>query len=377
MRITRGWTWERLEAGPDAAARSAIRVGWYRNGYVVDSAWLPRPLTGLSEVGAACSVVCDLALAQATFAPEQIGLHCGAVEVDGQLVVLAGSRRAGKTTLTARLGGEPVRVFTDDVLPLSADATAGVATGIAPRLRLPLPRKASAGFRAQVAAWMAAEDGQYGYVMTPNLAPRGARAPIGAILLLDRRTRGPAGLRTATRAEALRDLVLRNLTNDQDPAPLLGRLEALVASTEVMWLTYSDLDEAAALVKTALSPGAGTVRRARRAGKLAAGREPAPRATRRAPLGQRYRQRAGLSARSVDGEMFLCDPSERAILHLDPVGAAVWTLLEGATSAAEAAELLAQAFPYVEAEQIAADVAALIDELATAGIVDPVEEAVP
>jgi hypothetical protein len=75
--------------------------------------------------------------------------------------------------------------------------------------------------------------------------------------------------------------------------------------------------------------------------------------------------------------MFLCDPSERAILHLDPVGAAVWTLLEGATSAAEAAELLAQAFPYVEAEQIAADVAALIDELATAGIVDPVEEAVP
>jgi hypothetical protein len=224
---------------------------------------------------------------------------------------------------------------------------------------------------------MAAEDGQYGYVMTPNLAPRGARAPIGAILLLDRRTRGRAGLHTATRAEALRDLVLRNLTNDQDPAPLLGRLEALVASTEIMWLTYSDLDEAATLVKTALSPGAGAVRGPRRTRRRPSGGEPAPRATRHAPLGQRYRQRAGLSARDVEGELFLCDPSERAILHLDPVGAAVWTLLEGETSAAEAAELLAQAFPEVGAERIAADIAALIDDLATAGLVDPVEEPVP
>lgn len=365
--ITRGWAWERRRAGPDAAEIAAIRVGRSGEGYVVDSHWLDAPMLGLSAVGAACSIACDLGLAHLDGAADRLGLHAGAVEIGGRLVVLAGPRRAGKSTLVTRLGAEGLRVYADDILPLGPDGTCGVALGVAPRLRLPLPRGASPAFSAHVAANVVALDDQYGYVMPPDLAPRGAASPIGVILLLDRRPRLRARLEAATRADALRLLILRNLVPDRDPAPLLARLEALVAGAEVFWLRHSDLEQAAALVRDTFAPGAprprlGPARRSRPA-------VPVRSLQSAQHSGSRFRCRPGITARAIEGEAFLCDPDERAILHLNPLGAAVWSLLGEGVSAAEAAAALSDAYPDVAPARIGRDVAALFADLQAAGLI--------
>ncbi len=367
--ITRGWAWQPVPAGTDAAELASIRVGWAGDGYVVDSAWLGAPMIGLSAVGAACSIACDLGLASIDADGQGIGLHCGAVEIGGRLVVLAGPRRAGKSTLVSRLGADGVRVYADDILPLGPGDVTGVALGIAPRLRLPLPRQACPAFRAHVAAHVAAMDDRYGYVMPPDLAPRGSEAPIGVILLLDRRPRTRARLRAATRADALRLLVLRNLASGHDPAPLIARLEALVDRAEVCWLEYAGIDEAAALVRTAFAAGAAPPALApARPSRLA---RPAARGT-AALSRRRYRTRPGIGLREVGGEAFLSDPAEKAILHLNAIGAAIWSLLaaDGA-SEAEAAAALSGAYPGTDPARIAADVAALYADLRAARLIAP------
>jgi hypothetical protein len=250
---------------------------------------------------------------------------------------------------------------------LGPDGTSGVALGVAPRLRLPLPRGSSTAFSAHVAANVVAVDDQYGYVMPPDLALRGAAAPIGVILLLDRRPRLRARLEAATRADALRLLILRNLVPDRDPAPLLERLEALVSGADVCWLRYSDLEQAAALVRDAFALGAPRPR-------LAPARPSRPavpvRSAEPDPLSDwRYRCRPGITARAIEGEAFLCDPDERAILHLNPLGAAVWSLLGEGVSAAEAAAALSDAYPDVAPARIGRDVAALFADLRAAGLI--------
>ncbi len=374
-RITLGWDWSRGPAGPDAAGLAAVRIGRDAEGYGVDSDWLEAPFLGLSPVAAACSTACDLGLAHLDADLTRVGLHCGAVAIGGRLVVLAGARRAGKSTLVVRLGADGHRVFTDDILPLGPGPATGIALGVAPRLRLPLPRGSRPGFRAHVAAHLVARDARYGYVMPPALAPRGEEAPVGVVVLLDRRTRGRARLRNATRAEALHRLVLRNLAADRDPGALLDRLERLVVETEVFWLEYADLEEAAALIGRAFAPGAGPVATAgpRRAASPARTRrvEPAPAAL----PDRRYRTRPGIEARDIDGELFLCDPDERAILHLNPVGAAIWSLIAEEANEAEAVGALRDAFPAVDAARIAADVATLFADLRGAALIEAVDEA--
>ncbi len=379
--VTRGWNWQRAAAGDDAAELAAIRIGWAGDGYAVDSSWLEAPVTGLSAVAAACSAACDIGLAHIEAQDAGVGLHCGAVEIGGRLVVLAGARRAGKSTLVTRLGAEALRVFTDDILPLAPEAAGaperGVALGIAPRLRLPLPRRATAAFRAHVDAHVVASDDRYGYVMTPSVAPRGETAPIGVILLLDRlpRMRGPARLRAATRADALRLIALRNLTPDHDPDALLGRLERLVEGADVLWLEYADLEDAVRLISTAFATGAAPLRPAppRRVRKGSG--EPAAPARTGAATDVLWRTRPGVGTRDVEGELFICDRAERALLHLNPVGAAIWDLLaDGGASELEAAGALAAAYPAVDPARIAGDVVTLFDDLRRAGLIEAAGE---
>jgi hypothetical protein len=354
-RITRGW--DMPEVALDAPIDPCITVIGTSEGYTIKSDWLDEPLAGLGGVAAVCTTVVDMALAWMDADRSTIALHCGAVELDGRLVILTGAQRAGKSTLTARLSAEDVRVYCDDMLPMPHDSLVGIALGIAPRPRFPLPDAASAAFRDHVARHAVAEDGHYCYVMSPNVAPHGTAAPIGTILLLDRRSEGPARLRAAGRAETVRALLLQNLMEDRDPAAVYERMHALTDRCAIYWLEYADLEDAVALILSSF----------RAEGRIPEPLPPHPDRTfvsdhapetAAAPIPgtKQFRARPDISARELDGEVFLCDPAERAVLHLNLVGSAVWTLLGEGISADEAADLIAEAFPAAERGAVATDV---------------------
>jgi hypothetical protein len=367
-RITRGWD---LVAAPIDGERPCIAVHGTADGYTVVSDWLDGPSAGLTDVAAACAVVVDMGLAWID-ARDAIALHGGAVEIAGRLVVLTGPRHVGKSTLTTRLAAaEGPRFFCDDMLPMAADSLDGIALGVAPRPRLPLPAAASAGFRDHVARHTAIDDGYYAYVAAPNIAPHGATAPIGAILLLHRRDGGAAVLRAASRADAVRALLLQNLTEDRDPDAVFARMHALMDRAHVLWLEYADVEDAARLILgTFAARGARPdVAPALQRGALP-GAESVPLGP-PAPPALRFRRRAGVAARVVDADLFLCDPDQRAVLHLNHVGRAVWSLLEQGTSRADTVAALAAAFPDAGRDTIDRDVARLFAQMRGANLIAP------
>ncbi len=369
-RITTGWPME--EVALDEPFEPFLTVIGTAGGYTIASDWLAEPLTGFGSVAAACTTVVDMALAWMDADRSTIALHCGAVELDGRLVVLTGAQRAGKSTLTARLSAEDVRVFCDDMLPMAAESLAGIALGIAPRPRVPLPAAASAKFRDHVARHAVADDGHYCYVMSPNVAPHGTTAPIGTILLLDRRGSGPAQLRAAAPAEAVRALLLQNLMEDRDPEAVFARMHALTDRCAIYWLEYADIEDAVARILSSFCsdgriPDPLPPHPDRTLVSDHAPEVPAP----PVPGAVAYRARPDITVRELDGEAFLCDPAERAVLHLNPIGTAVWALLAEGISANAVADLLAEVFPAAGRDAVAADVAGFFAELARAELIRP------
>jgi len=103
-----------------ATGRAATRVSAAPDGYDVASDYLDTPMTGLPVASAVCAVIADLVQSWADERAGMLALHAGAVRTGAGLVALTGPARAGKSTLTARLGLEPDgQVFCDDVLPVA------------------------------------------------------------------------------------------------------------------------------------------------------------------------------------------------------------------------------------------------------------------
>lgn len=131
--------------------------------YDISSAYVDEPMSGLSAASAVCAVLADILEAHVEESDSQLTLHCGAVAFGKKLVVLTGPRRAGKSTLIGRLCAEPdVQIFCDDVLPINMHGE-GIALGIAPRLRLPLPAQASPQFKKFVGSHLGPRDDRYRY----------------------------------------------------------------------------------------------------------------------------------------------------------------------------------------------------------------------
>jgi hypothetical protein len=329
----------------------------------------------LSPVSAACSIVVDLLGDYIHCHPDQLCLHCGAVEVGGRLVVFPSRSRAGKSTLVARLAADGHRVFGDDVLPISADDRSGIGLGLSPRLRLPLPKRATAPFRGFVDDHAGASDERYLYLALADLlARRDDTAELGAIVLLDRRDDGPAFFARAPRTAVLKALIAQNFSVSAPAGTLIDRMHALMDRLPLYLLRYSDLDEAAALIGRmfAVWPAEPVERetpddfdRALHVDGTAA----AAQTTHAADV--KFVQNPGIRLRSVDGEMFLADAADAGIHHLNTVGVGIWNLLAEPTDRTEATEVLMAAFPDVAGDVIAADVAALFAVLAQERLILP------
>ena len=143
-----------------------------------------------------------------------------------------------------------MRLFADDALPLSADDARGLALGIAPRLRLPLLATASRAFHAFVEAHRGPSDRESVYLTLspPLLAPHGTTAAIGAIVLLDRHEATDARLDPAPRGYGLQRLIVQNFARGGTAVAAIDTLHGLMTRVPCFALTYSDADDATALL---------------------------------------------------------------------------------------------------------------------------------
>jgi len=82
----------------------------------------------------------------------------------------------------------------------------------------------------------------------------------------------------------------------------------------------------------------------------------------------RYRQNPTVSATEVDADLFLVEPVTEEVFHLDPVAAGVWRLLAVPQDEAELVAVLAEAFPEVARDRLAADVARALATLGGGGL---------
>ena len=252
----------RVENAPDAIeALAQAMPGWpvsvqpatgaapdsyiYRDAEGLWQGWRddPEEFDLPSSAAVVCSLVGELIGRRLDTEPELLGLHCGSVEINGKLVVFPESSKAGKSTLTTAFAAAGYRVFGDDVLGLT-EAGEGVAMGVAPRLRMPLPDSFSTEFVDYAECHAGPEDECYRFVIPAEggLARYDDRSPIGAIVLLERGSQivAPEVVRLAP-GEGLLQLLCQNFADSNIPnAALFERLLPLIQRIPCLLLRYSE-----------------------------------------------------------------------------------------------------------------------------------------
>jgi hypothetical protein len=335
------------------------------------------PPRRFDAVNAVCDAMVGLALALPAEHSNLLSLHAAAVAIAGRLVIFPNVRRAGKSTLSAALARAGHPLFSDDVVPLSftpEGCAFGHATGLCPRLRLPLPEVLGQGFRDWVETVAGPRNRQYLYLSLPAQPPQGTVLPIGAFVILDRRDEVvPAQLEPLAPEEAMDALLFQNFTRDRHSGDILRLMAAVLTDRPAFRLSYHDLDSAVAWMEEAFAtwPGpaperTGSTDTPFRLADFAA--PDLPQATDGVPL----QQRAGTTETWLGERLFLADVEGRAIHRIDAIGAAVWLVLAEPTAADEIAAVLAEAFPDAVPDQIATDLQRLLAQFHDAGLIEPV-----
>lgn len=360
-----GWSATLVDAAGPAPSICLHREG---AGYRQHSPALDGGLFLPTPVSAASSLVADLVEAFFANHRELIGLHCAAVEVDGRLVLFPESHRAGKSTLAVALADTGQRVFGDDVLALTP-AGEGMALGIAPRLRLPLPASLAPELHAFAKAYAGPEDDRYRFLALPEgqLARHGECLPLGALVLLER----DAGLRDPelidlAPGEGLLQLLCQNFAHDRPSEALMARFLPLMEALPCRLLRYGE-PLAAARRLVAESAMAGRRPTASLTGYRAVSRGAPPVAA-----GVRWRATSSVRDYPLGDELFLIQLPGRATHRLNATGRLVWGLLsEEVMTGEEMADLLAEHYGMTSRAAIASDVRGLLGSLAEAGLIVP------
>lgn len=331
-----------------------------------------------NAVNVICDLVAEMAWERLRSDPSLLCLHAGAVAFADRLVIFPNTRRAGKSTLTAALAQLGHPVFTDDFLPVRIDAQsqtyAGVANGVAPRIRLPLPDGFSDAFQAWVQQDQGPNNKQYKYLTGANIAPGDDMMALGAMVILDRQDDPVApALTPIPRADALSSLITQNFARTQLSSAILRSLDALTRDLPVFRLTYSSAEQAAKFLST--HPALQTLPICK-SGALLPDIAPAPLNKLHDPkphfeASQHYIQAEGLTETLVDQDHFLADRNGLSIYRLNAGSVAIWNVMAEPTNLDELIEIVSAAFEDVAADQIASDSASLMRNLVEAGLLVP------
>lgn len=174
-------------------------------------------------------------------------LHAAAVEIGGRLVCIPAVGQSGKSSLCVELTARGCRLFCDDVLPIDPATGDGFAMGIAPMMRRPLPASPRAKLAEFASQRMGLRHRRWMYIALAKdeIAPFGARAPIGAVVLLNRKSAARAQLEPLSPAVALREMLLQDFGGRGNRGLALASLHSVLAGARCFRLTYSDLADAA------------------------------------------------------------------------------------------------------------------------------------
>ena len=273
--------------------------------------------------------------------------HAGAVEAAAGLILLLADTTGGKSTLALTLAAYRWQLFADDRLGLSRDreASIGIALGLAPKLRLPLPQ--SAPRLAEFAAERASRRElalTYLALGPEEQAGAGTRAAVAACLLLERDGSKPL-LEPVAPSQLVR---------------ILGRERGRTLAVRVGRSGCGGLACRSTVLSTALCGGGsgrlagyGSVRGARRA---------------EAAL-MRYSRRNGVTQTPVGDDLFLVDLATGEIFHLDRSAGGLWTLLEQPSDFAGILATFGAAFPEAPRDQLELDLRSALATLMSMGLV--------
>lgn len=266
--------------------------------------------------------------------PEHLCLHAAAIETGQGLVLIPSVGKAGKSTLSVAMAELGHRVFADDVLALEPERDHGMAFGVVPRLRQPLPDNIGNRYRRflDCRSGPSNENWLYADLREEEIAPFGETAPIKAIVFLDRRAAGPASLEPVDSAHMLSELVRQNFAQGVAPVAAFDRLLALAQRAHCRRLVFSDTNAAARLLS----------------------REFAAKAPRRLPSRATGLRSEGVE-RSLGDALFLISQRQNAVLGLSPTAAAIWRQVAQGRSRRTVEALFRSAFPEVETDRIGTD----------------------
>ena len=254
--LLRGW--DIHDTLSSDAPQTDIVIRKTRKGYCRTSPWAAGDRVFRQPVDAVCDFLVDLTNAYLADHPERLCLHTAAVQVDDGLVLLPGTYKAGKSTLSVHCAAAGFRLYSDDVLPVDGDARTAIAPGILPRLRLPLPDNSGKAFTDFVARHTGPKSDRYLYVdLAPDdFAPRGTRAPITAIVLLERIDEGQPEIAPISGSEALKRAILQNFSRAQPAVQILDNLHAIVSGARCFELRYRTGEEAVDMIRLNVQGGA-------------------------------------------------------------------------------------------------------------------------
>jgi len=247
--ILRDWGIDRIE--PDEDRPPVINIQKTEAGFERRSKWLSKPAVFTDPVDAACDLVVDLIHAHVADHKNMLCLHCAAVEFKQGLVVFPNTYRAGKSILSLKLVESGERLFTDDVLPVSNQGDAGLALGILPRLRLPLPNPISSKFVKFVENRYGPQNDRYLYVRLGlnEQAALGTTAPIHGITILQREKNAEPQFLKVKKSTVVKDMILRNFARQNPGIEIVDRLYSVVENAACYRLQYDNLEQASNLLK--------------------------------------------------------------------------------------------------------------------------------
>ncbi|MBW2705064.1 MAG: hypothetical protein JRD84_02005 [Deltaproteobacteria bacterium] len=249
--ILRDWGIDRME--PDDARPPVITIQKTEAGFERRSKWLSKPAVFSDPVDAACDLVVDLIHSYVAAHRGMLCLHCAAVKFNQGLVVFPNTYRAGKSTLSLKLAESGERLFTDDVLPISNQGDLGLALGILPRIRLPLPEGMTPDFVDFVTNRAGPQNSRYLYAKLGlnEQAALGTSAPINGVTILQREKNAKAALMKAKKSIVVKDMILRNFARQNPGLEIIDRVYSIVDNARCHRLIYDNLDQAVSLLEEA------------------------------------------------------------------------------------------------------------------------------
>lgn len=356
----------------DAGSRTeppTIRVTANRQGFRIRAPWITAPLIRRTLASTVCSLTVDLGRAFAVSQSAGVCLHAAAFATDGPLVVLTGPVRSGKSTLLTHLAATGARIYADDVLSVRPDGT-GMALGLAPRLRLPLPTAVPPHVRQFIADHQGLADQRNLFLRLPaaQLQAFGTCRPVGWIVMLERQRNGAARLAPLSPGELLAALLDRSRHGGPPVVERLTTLLALLLQAGGVRLTYSDPTDAAQLLRAQADrpPSAGV--------SVSPVPVPVPPAVPREaaiPDDLSWVRGPGLLALELPDALAIVDTSRDRAHILNPLAAGLWQLLDEALPASALLDALCEAFPGIPADQLRTDLDMLLRDLHARGLIKP------